>query len=418
MKILHVCSNYYPAHGGPQYIVKHLSEKLVSEYLDEVKVATSDSLYGPDLLLYKKIRPGVERINKVEVHRFPFNRWHYRLLDFSNRAFKKFLHKPLPHAVRKYRNELHCTGILKMMQHTDAAVIMATTSHYMFCDYPLWRFKTNNPKPFVLYGAMHLHISWPADSPMLTRAKKCDCYIANTVYEKNWLIEKGVPDYKIVSIGIGIDTKEYRCSSKAVQHFRETHNIEEDDILIGYAGRLSEGKGAGILLDAYINIYKTNKKIKLLLAGTYTSYVSVLKEKIAAFGLPVILLENFEDSLKPLLFNAFDIFVLASKGESFGVVFLEAWACKKPVIGVRTGAVASVIKEGFDGHLFEKENAGDLSDKINFLVKNPAEQQRLGRNGFEKVQQQYSWKVIIEKYRNAYLKAIDNFNGLKEAQTS
>src|SRR5207237_6216955 len=100
---------------------------------------------------------------------------------------------------------------------------------------------------------------------------------------------------------------------------------------------------------------------------TYTYDVTIIKEKINKLNLPVVLLENFEDNLKPVLFNALDVFVLASKGESFGIVFLEAWACKKPVIGIRTGAIASVITEGADGLLFDKENIDELADKITYL---------------------------------------------------
>jgi hypothetical protein len=34
----------------------------------------------------------------------------------------------------------------------------------------------------------------------------------------------------------------------------------------------------------------------------------------------------------------------------------------------------------------------------------------LGKNGYEKEKKQYTWEIVVEKYRNAYLKAIENFN--------
>src|SRR6478736_3169197 len=125
MKILHVCSNYYPAHGGPQYTMKHLSENFVQYYHDEVAVATSNSLYGPEMPLFKAIEPTNENINGVDVNRFAFNRWHYPLLTYAGRGYKKIFKQTLPHRLYKYRWELDCKGIDRMMEDSAVDVVMA-----------------------------------------------------------------------------------------------------------------------------------------------------------------------------------------------------------------------------------------------------------------------------------------------------
>lgn len=412
MNILHVCSNYYPAHGGPQYTMKHLSENLIQYYNDEVTVATSNSLYGPEMPSFKAIEPAHEIINGVNIHRFSFNRWHYPLLNYAGRGYKKIFRQTLPHQLYKYRWELDCPGIDQMMEVAEADVIMGTTSNYMFCDYPSWRSKTKKPKPFVLYGALHLHINWPSDAPVIKRAGNCDCYIANTDFEKNKMIEYGVHPQKIVTTGTGITAEEYTCDEKAIKAFRDKYGIQENEILIGHIGRLSAGKGAGILLDAFKEVYKEHKHAKLLLAGTTTDFANELKQKIQQYNLPVIFLEDFDSKLKPVLFNALDIFVLASKGESFGVVFLEAWACKKPVIGVNVGAVASLVDNGNDGLLFAPDNVDELADKIISLIQNEIMRRRFGNNGYAKITNHYTWPVVTKKYRDAYLLGIENFKRL------
>ncbi|HXL55266.1 MAG TPA: hypothetical protein VN958_03350, partial [Chitinophagaceae bacterium] len=63
MKILHVCQNYFPSKGGPQYTMKHISEKLVELYGDEVTVCTTNSLFNPESVLYQKVSPAYEEIN-------------------------------------------------------------------------------------------------------------------------------------------------------------------------------------------------------------------------------------------------------------------------------------------------------------------------------------------------------------------
>ncbi|MBX2932302.1 MAG: glycosyltransferase family 4 protein [Chitinophagaceae bacterium] len=410
MKILQVIHNYYPAHGGPQYTMKHLNEKMVQWYNDEIEVVTSNSMYGPEMPLYKKIEPPVENINGVMVHRFPFRRWHYKLLYFMNKVSAKLRGKGLPYSIMKRKHGLDAPLINKAMRTAKADVIVATTAGYNFCDYPVWRHTSKQPKPFILYGAIHLHMGEAALAPLIERVKACDCYIANTDFERETLINKyDIKPHKIVTIGTGVNVKDYECPIAAVQTFRKKYSIADDEILIGYIGRLSEGKGTALLLKAFEQLYTTNKKIKLLLAGSKTDYAEKIEQEIAMKKLPVILIQNFSDAEKAVMFQAMDIFVLASKGESFGVVFLEAWACKKPVIGANMGAIASLLSNGKDSYLFEHGNIEDLAEKINLLIADADKRVQFGSNGYNKVLHSYTWEIIVKKYREAYQLGIDNF---------
>lgn len=409
MNILHVIQNYFPSVGGPQYTMKHLSEKLVQYYNDKVEVCTTNSLYGPETKIFKKIEPPVEVINEVTINRLPFIRWHYPVIEVANKVNAKITGKPLPYYITKKRWSLDSPSIDDMMTKTTVDVIMATTIIYNFADYPLWRFKTKNPKPFVLYGAIHLHKELPASSPLISRAKSCDCYIANTEFERQELIKYGVDQNKVITIGTGTEVGDFKRNDVEVIKFKQHHNIHEDDIVIGYIGRLVKGKGVGILLDSFRKLYAQNKKIKLLLAGGTTSYVPEIKRIIQAEQLPVILIENFEEEDKPVLYNSLDVFVLASQSESFGVVFLEAWACKKPVIGTRMGAISSLLSEGTDSLLFAPGDSDNLTNQLKLLIANKDLCVQLGDNGYKKVMENFTWPVIVERYRNAYQSGMENF---------
>ncbi|HEX8333455.1 MAG TPA: glycosyltransferase family 4 protein, partial [Segetibacter sp.] len=300
------------------------------------------------------------------------------------------------------------------MIDSKAEVIMATTIIYNFSDYPLWRNKIKNPKPFVLYGAIHLHKDLPQNDLKIQRAKASDCYIANTEFERKKLIEYGVDAEKIVTIGTGIAIEDFYVSENEIRTFKEQHSIKETDVVIGFIGRLVKGKGVAILIDAFRELIKENKNVKLLLAGGTTDYVPEIKKITEKEGLPVILIENFPEANKNLLFNVLDVFVLASQSESFGVVFLEAWACKKPVIGSRMGATESLLSEGIDSLLFEPNDVGDLCLKVKQLISDPAKRVQFGLNGYKKVEENYTWPTIVAKYREAYQLAIRNFSNSKE----
>ena len=413
MKILHVCSNYYPAFGGPQYTMKHLSEKLSSYYADEVEVVTTDSYYGPEMSLYKKITPSSEILKGVLVKRFSFRRWHYPLIKYAGKVYGKIFKRTLPYSILRLRWELDSPTMIEAINDADAEVIMATTSNYYFNDYPNWRFNTAKPKPFVLYGAIHLHRQLTEDSPILQRAKICDCYISNTEFERQELIKYGVDGKKIITIGTGVSIEDFNCSKEEIQLFKNRHFIHENDVVIGHVGRLSKGKGVLLLLDSFRKLSKKYNHIKLLLAGTSTDLVPQLKKIINQENLPVILVEDFCNEDKPVLFHVLDIFVLASQSESFGVVFLEAWACKKPILTVRMGATASLLNDGTDSLLFSLGETSDFAKKMEYLIINADERNRLGQNGFIKVKEKFTWEKIVEAYRNAYLFAIENFNKVK-----
>lgn len=410
MNILHVCHNYFPSPGGPQYTMRHISEKLVAFYGDKVEVVTSNSFYGPESILFKKITPKREIINGVTVHRKQLIRWHYSLIKYGGKIYAKLFKNSLPHFITKWRWELHSPTLIKAMNNSKADVVMATTINYMFCDYPFWRFRTKNPKPFVLYGALHLHNELQENNIGLLRAKACDCYIANTEFEAEKLIGYGISAEKIVTIGTGIELKEFLCSTDELTVFRSKYSIEKDDILIGHVGRLSKGKGVSLLIDAYRQLYLQNKKVKLLLAGSSTELIPEIQKIIQQENLPIIIIENFQNELKPVIFNALDIFVLASQSESFGVVFLEAWACKKPVIATRSGATSSLLSDYSDSLLFEAGNPDSLFQKLDYLISAPEMQNKFGENGYNKVLNNFTWEKIVAEYRKAEIKGIENFN--------
>ena len=73
------------------------------------------------------------------------------------------------------------------------------------------------------------------------------------------------------------------------------------------------------------------------------------------------------------------------------------------------GAIASLISNGKDGFLFKTNDVDALIDKINFLIKNYDLRNELGINGYNKVMGNFTWPVIISKYREAYLTGIENF---------
>jgi glycosyltransferase involved in cell wall biosynthesis len=154
-------------------------------------------------------------------------------------------------------------------------------------------------------------------------------------------------------------------------------------------------------------VWRVHPEARLLIAGARTLFSRELERMIAL--LPeteqqkVLLRYNFSQEEKACLFSAVDVFAYPSGFESFGIAFLEAWACREPVIGCRRGAIPWVVQAGRDGLLVEFRNEFMLAEAIILLLANPRWAGALGEAGYRKVQDRYNWPEIARRFREIYL---------------
>lgn len=403
MKILHVTQNYYPSIGGTQYTMRAISEYFRNEKNDDVTVITSNSMYGPNREKYKKIEPAEETLNGVTIKRFDYLRLHIPLIKFTAKVLKRLFNKPLPEFLNKLLAGPISASMQKAIDMSDADVIGASSIDYLFADYPIQRHKRKKPKPFVMYGALHLY-NTKLKEVYKKRVEAADYYIANTPYEKQQLVNLGVNEEKIKVIGTGCDIYNRADFSVSEQELKAKYKIAPGIITITYIGRQEALKGLPLLLDAFKSIPSAH----LFICGARGSYTDELEE-IVQKNKNITLLTSITELQKTEVLRITDILVLPSKEESFGVVFLEAWSFSKPVIGANIGAVASLVEDGVDGLLFTADDAHSLAEKINILAADEALRSQLGINGNKKLLENYTWEMVGNKFRDVYQLAIKKF---------
>ncbi len=100
------------------------------------------------------------------------------------------------------------------------------------------------------------------------------------------------------------------------------------------------------------------------------------------------------------LFRACDVFILPSRLESFGIVYVEAMACGKPVIATDCGGPADFMKN-FTGMLIPVNDPQAVSDAIKFMTENISkyQQKRIRQYFLMNYSQQAVCPEIIEVYR-------------------
>ncbi|VTR52321.1 glycogen synthase, Corynebacterium family [Actinobacillus pleuropneumoniae] len=90
--------------------------------------------------------------------------------------------------------------------------------------------------------------------------------------------------------------------------------------------------------------------------------------------------------------------VTMSSSESFGIVILEAWMQKKPVIvNEDCPAFVELVQNGFNGITSRKEK---LHEDIQYLLNNPAAGEKMGEQGYSLLSDKYTWESVGKEINN------------------
>jgi len=398
MKIAHVVTNYFPSVGGAQLLFQKLSEGFANRFHDDVTVLTTNALLSPSFLDGKLVPPGDEHLNGVLVRRFPYSR---KAVPFFRNVMRVAKRVNLPY--REYLEPLRTGPISPSMfaatRSLDVDVIACMAFPFLHMYYRFGHGRT----PVVLFGALHIRETRVA-GPILRAIERADAYVAFTEFERDTLVANGIDSAKVHVIGLGVDVASFEGADGS--GVRARLGLEGEDLVVGFIGRQARYKGCDTLIRAMTLVWNHRPDAVLLLAGARTTFSEELDQLIAQ--LPpdkrarVIVASDFPEAEKPQWFAACDVFASISTDESFGLVFLEAWAARRPVIGGNIGSVGCVIREGEDGFLVPCGEAAPLADTIEKLLGDAGLRARMAASGNAKVKAEYDWPVVIDKVRAVY----------------
>jgi glycosyltransferase involved in cell wall biosynthesis len=227
---------------------------------------------------------------------------------------------------------------------------------------------------------------------------QADAVFACTPLEKAKLTEIGVKPNRISVVPMGVDPNEWKNADG--RRFRKKNGIPETKFIVFYAGTKAYNKGAIHLLKAMSLVQQKRNDVILVAAGF--SSREWLAEKRRMRELKLIDLDYITGQEKYDAFDACDVFVMPSRCDLFGIVYLEAWICGEPVIGAKACATSEVILDGVDGLLVEFGDVHELSQKILYLIENPHLRQKFGSHGRKRTLANYTWPLVIKHVQNVY----------------
>lgn len=206
-------------------------------------------------------------------------------------------------------------------------------------------------------------------------------------------------DDKLALIPNGIDVNAVR---NAVAKSRSELGIAEEAFVVGMIGRLSQQKAPDVFIRAAKLIHDEIPNSAFIIVGSGEE-----EEEVKAFakenGLELVVTGWTDEPYSYL--KVFDVAMLLSRWEGFGLAVVEYMAAEKSVVAARTDAIPSLVDDGVDGFLVDVDNAEQAADKVLWLHTHPTEAMDMRQKALQKVMMKYNINRVVNQH-------IDMFNRL------
>jgi glycogen(starch) synthase len=408
---LHLIQRYYPFRGGSERYFQGLSERFVSVGA-RVQVVTSDAW---DLEYFwdprrKRVPETVDRHNGVDIRRVPVH--HLPISSITHRAIRRLMAEscraPFPGQMELLRQgsrfgpwlpDLEAT--LRDIEAPDlinsanvAFESMIATAHRLSRCWEIPHVVT----PFLHLGEgassrVRRYYTMPHQLELLRRA---DRLLVLTDFEGQFLAKIGIDEARIRVVGAGIDVDGVTRGDGG----RIRERLRIDGVIVVSLGAAAFDKGTVHLIDAVNLLRQRGLDVHLVLAGPMMTEVErYLRAQSDRARIGIHALGFVSDEERRDLLAAATVLALPSRTESFGLVFMEAWANGLAVVGAKAGAIPSVVSDGIDGLLVHFGDVPALADSIETIITRPDLAAQLGANGRSKVVSEEQW---FERVRAVY----------------
>lgn len=208
----------------------------------------------------------------------------------------------------------------------------------------------------------------------------------------------GCPWDKIDVIYNGIrPEKKMRSPNFNCMEFRRKF-AHDDEKIIYYVGRMTYEKGIHILLNAAPKIIEAlEKKVKfVIIGGGNTNFIKDLAHNLGIWNHCYFTGFMSEEDLN-LFQTVADCAVFPSLYEPFGIVALESFASRVPVVVSDTGGLPEVVKHGQTGIVTQANNPDSLAWGILEMLRNPDYAQLLVNNAYEDLSKRFQWSKLAQQ---------------------
>lgn len=304
-----------------------------------------------------------------------------RLLPIMTRPQVRFLSR----SVAQWQGLTWCKNAVK-----NCDIVHFVGTGWDLVGFPLIRAAHDQQKKVTCWPAVHPR-EW-GDAPLdIDLYQKMDTVFVQSDYEGEHLRELGVPESVLFRCGCAA-TDDYPGDA---DRFRQKYDLANRKLVL-FIGRKSHAKGYHSLRDAIAALNRRGMLVTLVSIGRgLEPPSSPLPGEIE------LDLGAADDATKHDALAACNVFALPSKAESFGIVYVEAWAYGKPVICGAAPASRELVKR-HSGGITTDGTAGEVSQAIANLLSSPGEAEAYGRSGLKAVCAEYTAKRVFQRHLDVW----------------
>lgn len=408
-KLLFITPNFLPNKlTGSDEFIRLVSKNLKDEF--EITVITlrgtnAAYLFNP----FTQKLPKEEIIDGINVFRLNNNHFKNLIIIFFKILFKNIdlyiLEKIFSKKFIEYINFYlgpQFIGLEKFLEKNKFDTIHIGPMPYEFPNYVVYLHKKLKLKSKLVTTPFFHDLQEIYYSKLFENyLKSCDVIHVVTQPEKNNLLKAfDLDESKIKVIPLFLDIKEFTDDDSLesdVKKFKDSNSLQFKVIILGLNQGGPETKGFEYTLKALNSLADEYENLCLLSIGNN----KIETQKIEVNNkLQIIEIGYVRGRKKDLVFKACDIFSMPSQGESFGLVYLEAWLRKKPVLAFELSPLKSLISRG--GVLCKIRNQSDVTQKIKKLIDDKKYRETLGLQGFQALKENYSLESVIKDYKKIF----------------
>ena len=222
----------------------------------------------------------------------------------------------------------------------------------------------------------------------------CEIVLSPSASSDERLVGLGIPAGRIARWDRGVDIRRFDPAKR-------TAGLLPGELNVLYAGRLTKEKGAELLADAFLAARAQDPRLHLVLAGGGPEE-GYLRERL---GDQATFLGWLEGDELARLYASADMFLFASRTDTFGQVLLEAQASGLPTVAVAVGGPAGLISDGETG-LLCPPSADALAEALLRLAASPLTRARLARNALAAVRDR-TWDAALGRLADGYRRVLE-----------
>ncbi len=214
-----------------------------------------------------------------------------------------------------------------------------------------------------------------------------------------------VPADKTFAIYNGVHPGKYD-GPVDVPSVRRKLSIGVDDPCVLFAGRLTWQKGPDLLLEAVPRVVQRYPNAKVVFAGDGDMRAGLERQATSSGLSPATRFLGHRNGGELIgLFKSTDVVCVPSRNEPFGIVILEAWSARKPVVATRIGGPEEFVLDDYNG-IKVAADADSIGQGLEALLSDREACEAMGDNGRRDAESRFSWDRTAEQTEAAYESAL------------